>query len=76
MVALNTQTIAETHLMAFQCVFPREGLPTTPITNIWLLARVSLAMSLQVVMSTERKRAEVALKGSLPGCSILGGAGE
>ena len=46
--------------MPLQRVLPREGLPAAAVAEERLLARVRVAMALEVVLAVERQRAHVA----------------
>ena len=48
------------YLVPLQCVLPRECLPTSAVAEERLLARVRVAMALEVVLPIERQRAHVA----------------
>jgi hypothetical protein len=46
--------------MAFQSIFPREGLATSTIAKIWLFTAMSFNMTLQVVLAVKGEWAQVA----------------
>ena len=60
------------HLVSFQSVLSRKGLPAATIADIGLLTGVCVSMPLEIVLAVEREGTHVAGEGPLGGGGVLG----